>query len=234
MKAQPGGGDRAGVELPFRSDVEGAGAEGERQAESDDDQRHRADQRRRGDRIPGAERTRTRARRARAPRRIPPARAPARAPRGRRASAPAPTSQPCARTGGLGAGQHQRADRHRGWRPAAAGSGRRGSRPRRGWRAPAPRRGRWSGRAPPRLPTRRGAAWRGSSRWRGCRGRGSGSPPPPPRGRRDSSRATTTRCWFPPLRVAAGASGPGAATAYSSSSVRGPRARLAPIDASVP
>ena len=56
MQPDPGGGDCAGVELPFGPDVEHAGAEGQGDAEPDDDEGDRADQGRRSERIPRAER----------------------------------------------------------------------------------------------------------------------------------------------------------------------------------
>ncbi len=56
VEADPGRRDGTGVELSLGPDVEGAGAEGEREAQSDDDERHRADQCRRREGVPRAER----------------------------------------------------------------------------------------------------------------------------------------------------------------------------------
>ena len=91
MQPDPGRGDRAGVELSFAADVEGAAAKGEREPESDEDERDGAHQRRGGERVPGAEGTGPERAEGRAPSRSP--RAPDR-PRGRPARPGAPPHRP--------------------------------------------------------------------------------------------------------------------------------------------
>src|SRR6476661_5379067 len=55
MQAGPGRRDRPGVELPLRPDVQRIGPKRDRGSQPDDDERDRAHQRRRRDRVPGTE-----------------------------------------------------------------------------------------------------------------------------------------------------------------------------------
>ena len=57
MQSDPGGGDRAGVELAFGPDVECPSSKRDRDAQPDQDERDRTHQRRRRERVPGAEGT---------------------------------------------------------------------------------------------------------------------------------------------------------------------------------